>query len=255
VDPGSLEQALLALVLNARDAQPEGGAVEVSTAVVQGGAALGGRRWVAIAVRDHGPELSGEAKARLFEPFFTSREAGGGLGLATVHAFARQSGGEVDVESAPGGGTLVRLHLPEVKEGDRGVPLVAGWAELRGSETVLLLDEDPALRGFARQLLAELGYSVLEAESAEEAAALARDHAGPVHLLVIHVGAPGEAALALAAGLRRRRPEMRVLYAPDDASAAALARARVPHAATLARPYDPQELLARVRSVLGGASA
>jgi PAS domain S-box-containing protein len=255
VDPGRLEQALLALVLNARDAQPEGGAVEISTAVVEAdGGAPGPRRWVAVAVRDHGPGLGSEAKGRLFEPFFAAGDARGGISLATVYAFARQFGGEVDVEAAPGGGTVVRLLLPEVKESDRGVPAPAGWSGLRGRETVLVLDGDVALRSFARELLAELGYSVLEAAAPAEAAALARDHGGPIHLLVLHVPPPGDEALELATALRRRRPEMAVLYASEPSASPALARARIPHAATVARPYEPEELLARVRAVLGGTS-
>jgi PAS domain S-box-containing protein len=257
VDPGRLEGALVALVLHARDATPAGGRVRIATA--PGSAAPDaphGGPWVLLEVSDTGEPLPPEARARLFEPLFSTRGDRGGLGLSTVYGFVKQAGGEMAVESAPGRGTALRMFLPRAEEVEGGAAVALGAAarDLRGRETVLVLDDDARLRAFAGRALGELGYTVLEAASGEEAAALVREHAGPIHLLLVNVALPRRSGVEVADDLRRRRPELAVLYSADAPSHPALERARIPSAAIVARPFHGDALAERVRAALGRAT-
>ena len=260
-DPGQLDQVVLNLVVNARDALPQRGRIIVRTAPVSLGAQQPGNdppaapgAYVHIAVSDTGSGLTPEARAHLFEPFFTTKELGKGtgLGLATVYGIVKQNAGYIYVDSAPGSGTTVRVYLPLSTEPLPGVdvsppaPATAG-----GSETVLLVEDEAAVRQFARRALESSGYCVLSAGNGAEALSLAEQHPGPIHVLLTDVVMPGMGGPELARQLSSRRPSLRVLFCSgytDDATV----RDGVREAGTafLQKPFAPEELIHKVREVL-----
>ncbi|MBL8732148.1 MAG: PAS domain S-box protein [Planctomycetes bacterium] len=200
VDPVQFEQAIVNLAVNARDAMPDGGALTISTRMVTVGsgasAALGGLlpgRYVVVAVQDGGVGMDAGTRARIFEPFFSTKPAGKGtgLGLAMVYGFVRQSGGHVEVHSEPGCGAVFELYLPET-DGEVQLPRPQGHAArtARGTETVLLVEDDLAVRSLTRTLLAEQGYRVLEAHDGEDGLRVARRHTGPIDLLITDLVMP-----------------------------------------------------------------
>jgi two-component system, cell cycle sensor histidine kinase and response regulator CckA len=260
-DPGQLDQVVLNLVVNARDALPQRGRITVRTALVN----LAGQQpgndppapagaYVHLAVSDTGTGLTPEARAHLFEPFFTTKELGKGtgLGLATVYGIVKQNSGFIYVDSGPGSGTTVRIYLPLSTERVAGadaptsVPAAAG-----GSETVLLVEDEGAVRQFARRALESSGYCVLSAGNGAEALALAEQHPGPIHVLLTDVVMPGMGGPELARQLSSRRPSLRVLYCSgytDDATV----RDGVREAGTafLQKPFAPEDLIHKLREVL-----
>ncbi len=244
IDPGQLEQILLNLAVNARDAMPRGGALTITTRR-RGGEAL-------IAVRDDGCGMSDEVKARLFEPFFTTKETGTGLGLSTVNGIVKRFGGRMEVESAPGHGTtfLVALPIAQGVAAPAPAPPRRG-GPTRGTETILLAEDDPALRILARRVLAERGYAVLDAPGSTEALALFAARPEGVDILVTDVVMPGLPGPELARRLRAQAPGLRVLflsgYIDERLDIAALSPSEL---SFLQKPFTPQELAARVRDVL-----
>ena len=262
-DPGQIEQVLLNLVANARDAMPRGGTVTIETRDVAGmddpeaRRPLDGMRqgpWVLMAVRDTGTGMDEATKQRIFEPFFTTKEPGKGtgLGLAMVYGIVKQSGGFIWVDTAPGQGTQFRVYLPPVADelttsGDheRMVPLP------RGTETVLVVEDEQPVRELVQRSLRPLGYTVLTAGNGLDALAFADRYSGPIHLLLSDVVMPQMSGPDVASRLRERRPEMRVLYVsgyPQDA----IARHGVlaPGIELLQKPFVPTDLARRVRMVL-----
>jgi CheY-like chemotaxis protein len=260
-DPGQIEQVIMNLAVNARDAMPNGGRLTIATANADLGATAGAAeaRHVVLSVADTGQGMTEEVKARIFEPFFTTKEAGKGtgLGLATVEGIVRQSGGHIDVTSAPGKGTTFLVYLPQatdVQSPVRARPSKAEPSRRAGTETVLVVDDDADVRALACQALRGGGYEVLEARGGDEAVRLCEAHAAPIHLVVADVVMPGTTGRGLADQLKSRRPELKVLFIsghPDDE----LVKQGVlePGLDFLPKPFTPATLTAKARAVLDSA--
>jgi PAS domain S-box-containing protein len=216
-DPGQIEQVLVNLALNARDAMSERGTLTIRTANADSQhapAEAAAGDFVVLTVRDSGCGMDAATRARIFDPFFTTKEsAGTGLGLASVYGIVAQSGGFIDVTSLPGEGTTMAVYLPRVvrEHPDLTTP-VALPTRPTGGETVLLVDDEDGVRGVARRVLAAQGYTVLEAFDGAEALALAAGHNGSIDLLVTDVVMPRKTGPQVAAELLALRPELRVLF-------------------------------------------
>ena len=244
-DPGQLEQIIINLAVNARDAMPGGGRLTIEAANMVVEARPG--RYVMLAVSDTGIGMDEQTKARVFEPFFTTKETGKGtgLGLATVYGIVKQAGGFITVDSEPGRGTTFKVYLPRVDE--PVAPAIARPAPAeprRGTETVLVAEDAPSVRLVTRQVLERYGYTVLEAPTGDIALRLAAKHHGPIHLLLTDVVMPGLSGRQLAGQLSLLRSEMKVLYVSGYADAVE------PVAAYLQKPFAPEALARRVRDVL-----
>ena len=261
-DPGQLEQVIMNLAVNARDAMPDGGNltfetrdVEVETARSLGHFRIAPGSYVMLAVRDTGCGMDQETVGRIFEPFFTTKEKGKGtgLGLSTVYGIVKQSGGYVWVESAPEEGSTFTIYLPRVEapadeEGDE--PLSGAK---RGGETVLLVEDDAVLRELARRILAGSGYHVLPAGGVVEAERFCRQHAGNLDLLLTDVVMPGMSGRDLARRLAVTRPRMCVLYMSGYTDDVIVHRGVLePGTHFLQKPFTPRALLHKVREVLDG---
>jgi PAS domain S-box-containing protein len=263
-DPGQLEQVLMNLVVNARDAMPRGGRLTLQTAnAVMDDTYirdhLGARpgRYVMLAVCDNGLGMDPETQKHIFEPFFTTKEKGKGtgLGLATVYGIVKQSEGYIWVESAPGAGTTVKVYLPrvEAEPAAEEVRRPAVPEELpRGTETVLLVEDEDMVRRMTREVLEGAGYRVLEASSGFEALRVSAGHDGNLDLLLTDVVMPGMSGRELSERLAPVRPTMKVLYMSghtDDA----IFHHGVTQAGTgfLQKPFTPDALERRVRELLG----
>ena len=244
-DPGQLEQIIINLAVNARDAMPRGGRLTIEAANMVVEARPG--RYVMLAVSDTGIGMDEQTKARVFEPFFTTKETGKGtgLGLATVYGIVKQAGGFITVDSEPGRGTTFKVYLPRVDE--PVAPAIARPAPAeprRGTETVLVAEDAPSVRLVTRQVLERYGYTVLEAPTGDIALRLAAKHHGPIHLLLTDVVMPGLSGRQLAGQLSLLRSEMKVLYVSGYADTVE------PGAAYLQKPFAPEALARRVRDVL-----
>ena len=256
-DPSQLEQVLINLVVNARDAMPTGGSMLVETHEVALQAppphlaGLTPGAWVVISVTDTGTGLSDEAKRHLFEPFFTTKALGKGtgLGLATCYGIVQQAGGQIGVRSQPGQGCTFEVWLPRV--GERAGPKVASDPKLRtgGHELVLLVEDDPQVRALALRVLRDAGYIVLEAADGLDGLEVARRHGGPLDVLLTDVLMPRMGGPELAGKLRALQPDLRVLYTSGYAEGA------IPDGEAtgfLRKPFSAPELLARLRAALDG---
>jgi two-component system cell cycle sensor histidine kinase/response regulator CckA len=248
-DPGQLEQVILNLAVNARDAMPDGGRLVVETAA----ATVGDADALRLSVSDNGSGITAEVRPHLFEPFFTTKEAGKGtgLGLATVHAIVTAAGGRVDVESTPGRGSTFHVRLPRASE-RIPPPLVAahGGTAHRVTETVLVVEDDSSVRELLSDVLSEAGYKVVAAGSSAQALRVAAAHEGPLHLLLCDVVLPDGSGSALLGSLLERHPDLRALflsgYTDDE-----IARAGLPPGTPLVRkPIAGDELLGRLRQVV-----
>jgi two-component system cell cycle sensor histidine kinase/response regulator CckA len=272
VDLGQLEQVILNLIVNARDAMPDGGTVELATAGVEiaagvtqddgtsndgtPGTVLPPGPYVQLAIADSGTGIAPEVRERLFEPFFTTKERGKGtgLGLATVHGIVHQSGGAIRVDSEPGQGARFTILLPQAAAAPESLhppPVRSARRSRRGSEVVLLVEDEDNIREPAIEILEARGYNVLAARDATQALALAEGHPRPIHILVTDVVMPGQSGNQLARQLSALRPEMRVLYIsgyPEDA----IAHHGVlnPEQHFLQKPFPPGRFLEKVREVL-----
>jgi two-component system, cell cycle sensor histidine kinase and response regulator CckA len=258
-DPGQMEQVLLNLAVNARDAMPQGGTLRIETANAQNGDSATrlpttrGSESVVLTVSDTGMGMSRETLAHIFEPFFTTKkpEQGTGLGLATVYGIVKQSGGHVTVESELGRGTTFKVYLPRHDKADGLEGDAGARSNLQGKETILLVEDDDAVRTLAHSSLEKHGYRVLVAADGEEALRLAQRKEEPIDLLATDVIMPHLGGHELAQRLAAHRPGMKVLYLSgymDDAVVRqGLVQNRVPF---LQKPYAPQELVSKVREVL-----
>jgi len=261
-DPGQLEQVVMNLAVNARDAMPNGGKLTLETANVDLDEAYAADHYparagpfVLLAVSDTGIGMSEETQAHMFEPFFTTKEKGKGtgLGLATVYGIIKQSGGFIWVYSEVGHGTTFKLYLPRVEElAERAAaPAHARTRPARGTETILVVEDEAPVRNVARQVLERHGYTVLEAPSAEAALDIATRYSGTIHLLLTDVVMPGLNGRELASRLADLRPDARVIFMSgytDDA----VTRHGVlePGSAYVQKPFTPDAIARKVREVL-----
>lgn len=259
-DPTHVEQIVLNLAVNARDAMPGGGRLTVETGevVLEAGEPahpdLPPGRYAQLAVTDTGCGMSDEVKAHLFEPFFTTKEPGRGtgLGLAMVYGAVKQSGGHVGVSSEVGVGTTMRVLLPAADS----APPASGERRLapRGTETVVLAEDDAPVRTLARATLEAQGYVVLAAADGADAVRAVEAHSGSVHLLVTDVVMRGRGGREVAEAVRARHPEVRVLFVSGFAGgAAAQSGALGAGEAFLQKPFTPLTLARKVREVLDAA--
>ncbi|HVF59181.1 MAG TPA: ATP-binding protein [Thermoanaerobaculia bacterium] len=255
IDPGRMEHVLVNLAVNARHAMPKGGCLTVRTTAIDvrpGAPAPHAEvpvgRWVLVTVADTGVGMDAETRARIFEPFFSTRKEGGGtgLGLATAYGFVTQSGGRIFVDSAPGQGARFSIYLP-VAELEAAAGDVPETAAPGGNETVLVVEDEAAVRGVTVRLLRGLGYRVLEAASGREALALAERHDGPLDLLVTDVNMPGMGGPELASRLLAVRPETPVLFVSGRQDELSLGD---PDATFLQKPFSTKDLGRAVRSAL-----
>jgi len=223
VDLVQMQQILMNLVINARDSMPNGGVITITTRNTGLDKEYAGQHpeaepenYVMLSVRDMGTGMDPDVKARVFDPFFTTKQMGkgSGMGLATVHGIVGQSGGHIMVESSPGKGSDFRIYLPRTaKEEERPVEApVADALTDRGSETVLLAEDEEMVRTLVRTLLEWYGYTVLEAESGAAAIALAKTHQGPINLLLTDLQMAGMTGRALGENFIHLRPECRLLF-------------------------------------------
>jgi PAS domain S-box-containing protein len=256
-DPGQLEQVLLNLAVNARDAMPRGGRLTLATTNLWVGPddpEVPPGPYVLLKVTDTGVGMDAATRARAFEPFFTTKEIGKGtgLGLATVHGIVQQSGGHIEVDSEPGQGTTFKVYLPRVDEPARAGPSHDGvGVPPRGSETVLLVEDDDGVRALSRHVLQASGYRVLEASAGSEALHRFRRSASSIDLLVTDVVMPGLGGTQLAERLRALQPGLKVLYlsgyADDAVVRHGILQAQVNF---LQKPFTPAALARKVREVL-----
>jgi two-component system, cell cycle sensor histidine kinase and response regulator CckA len=259
-DPGQVEQVLMNLAVNARDAMPTGGTLTLETGNAELGAAElraypGQRpgRYSVLTVRDTGVGMDEATLARAFEPFFTTKgEKGTGLGLATAYGIVHRSGGHIEVASEPGRGTTFRIYLPQVEGRAAAARSAAPPGELpHGRETVLLAEDEEAVRALARHVLRECGYTVLEAADGEEALRVAGAHPGPIHLLATDVVMPRLGGRELAERLLPQRPGTRLLYLSGYAHDPLLYQGGGAGAvAFLQKPFMPRDLAYKVRELL-----
>ncbi len=267
-DPGQVEQVMMNLVVNARDAMPAGGKLTIETSNVEldagyaaGHASVEPGSYIRLAVSDTGCGMDDKTKARIFEPFFTTKGLGKGtgLGLSTVYGIVKQSGGNIWVYSEPGHGTTFRIYLPRVARATATVAAVppAGAAVARtGSETVLVVEDDEAIRNITSRILGVAGYAVLTAGAADEALRMGESHQGAIHLLLTDVVMPQMGGRVLAERMSALRPGIRVLYMSgytDDAIAHHGTLAPGSH--FIAKPFGATDLTRKVRQVLDGGSA
>ena len=261
-DRTQLEQVLVNLVLNARDAMPTGGTVTISTANATLATPLRVRQhevppghYVVLAVRDTGVGMDAATLRRIFEPFFTTKGSGRGtgLGLAMLQSFLMQSGGHVTVESEPGRGTAFHLYLPTVELPVAAGPRAVTEAAPEGTETILVVEDDDAVRVYAESVLRAAGYDVLTAANGAEALDLASHTPHPVHLLMSDVVMPVLGGHALAEQFRRLHPQARVLftsgYTPEAVSRRGIV---IPAEQFIQKPYAPAALCRKVRGMLDG---
>jgi PAS domain S-box-containing protein len=260
VDPGQFSQILMNLAINARDAMPNGGELimESSSVAVTDPAAefipeARPGSYVALTVGDVGTGMTPEVRTRVFEPFFTTKGAGRGtgLGLATVYGIVQQSDGFIVVESEPGHGTTFKLHFP-VADGPASTTHSGDHPVVRGTETILLVEDEDAVRTLICTVLEQAGYTVLEADRGDAALRLVEDHPGPIHLLITDVVMPEMGGRELVERLARLRPEVQVLYVSghtdDSIVRHGILQAEV---AFLQKPFSTAALTHKVRQVLG----
>ena len=262
VDPGQLEQVILNLAVNARDAMPKGGKLAIETMNVEldesyarDYADVRPGSYVVLAVSDNGCGMDAETKAHAFEPFFTTKEVGKGtgLGLATVYGIIEQSGGHISVTSEPGEGATFKVYLPMVTDAplEEGATRQRSLGGPRGAETILLVEDEQVVRELASRILLESGYTILEAASPGEAQRIFKQYAAPIHLLLSDVVMPQMRGPELAESLRALRPELCILYMSGYTDQA-IAQHELLDAETafLQKPFTPTGLLKKVRKLL-----
>ncbi len=260
-DPGQMEQVLMNLAINARDAMPRGGKLIMETANIDIGveeardAELGPGRYVMLRVIDTGEGMNPETVSHIFEPFFTTkaRGKGTGLGLATVYGIVKQSGGSIEVQSEPGGGAEFRILLPAAKESPQPALNTPQGKVAGGTETILVVEDEPDLRELTKIFLEGYGYKVVTASSAEQATQMAETLAGPIDLLLTDVVLPRMSGRQLAEKIVARRPETKIVYMTgytDDM----IVQHKVlePGVNLLQKPFTKLELATKVRTTLDG---
>jgi PAS domain S-box-containing protein len=259
-DPGQIEQILVNLLVNARDAMPQGGSIRLQTYNVELDEPFAREReevrpgsYVMLAVTDTGCGMDEATRLRIFEPFFTTKEVGHGtgLGLAMVYGIVKQSGGHIDVYSEPGRGTSFKVYLPRAGASSEGQAVLNFAQPCRGTETILVVEDDEAIRNMVRIALQSHGYTVLEAANGAVGLRIGQEWGGPIHLLVTDMIMPGISGRQLAAALVAARPDLKVLffsgYTEDIMLRNGLLR---PGIAFLQKPFTPTVLARKVRDTL-----
>lgn len=262
VDPAQIEQVFLNLVINARDAMPDGGVVTIETdnvvvdepyarthLEVQPGS------YVLLSVSDTGSGMSPEVQSRLFEPFFTTKERGRGtgLGLATVYGIVKQSGGHLWVYSEVGMGTTFKIYWPvaPTTEVPATAPARQAPAELQGSETVLVVEDEASLRALTKRMLQRYGYTVLLAANGEEAQRVCTEYQGPIHVVLMDVVMPGKSGRAVGDWIEQCRPETKIIYLSGYTDNAIAHHGVLdPDTTFLPKPFTSDVLLSTIRGVL-----
>jgi CheY-like chemotaxis protein len=262
LDPGQIEQVVMNLAVNARDAMPQGGALTLETANVDLDESytreypeLQPGQYVRLAVSDTGCGMDEIIKARLFEPFFTTKEVGKGtgLGLATVYGIVKQAGGHVSVYSEPGQGTTFKIYFPCAHEAPVARPEVSprSVATTSGTETVLVVEDEDGVRALTRRVLQNDGYKVLEARHGVEALEVCGEQEGPVHLVVTDVVMPKMNGPQLAELMRGMWPNLRVLFLSGYTDRALLHSGLLDgNHNFLQKPFTPHDLASKVREML-----
>jgi CheY-like chemotaxis protein len=264
VDPGQIERVVLNLAANARDAMPRGGTLSIETRTATHGASFTSGHpevppgdYVELVVRDTGTGIEPDVLPRIFEPFFTTKSPGRGtgLGLAMAYGIVKQSSGFIYCTSEPGKGTTFTLLFPRQADADRGTsgaPAGAGSGSARGSGTVLVVEDEEAIRRLALTVLSARGYEVLTAADGFEALEIAAARSGAIDLLVTDVVMPRMNGPELAARMASLRPGIRVLFISGYAESALTHEGRLePGVDLLQKPFDPATLAERVRRALG----
>jgi two-component system cell cycle sensor histidine kinase/response regulator CckA len=261
-DPSQLEQIIVNLAVNARDAMPSGGHLVIETGTAEIGPEAGRRmfppppgEYAVMTVSDTGTGMDPETMAHIFEPFFTTKppDKGTGLGLSTVYGIVKQLGGDVRIQSQPGHGTRVRIYLPRIAAAEPDTPGAIAEQSLPASAhgTILLVEDDPALRVLAERVLAAVGYTVLAAPNGPEALAICRRHAGAIDLIATDVVMPGMSGRALVEQVSAQRPGVKVLYmsgyTDDDVVRRGIGRSP---STFLQKPFTPDVLSQYVREAM-----
>jgi PAS domain S-box-containing protein len=260
-DPGQMEQVIMNLAVNARDAMQKGGKLTIETANVELDSAYARKHvavkpgpYVMLSVSDTGVGMTPEVRDRVFEPFFTTKEKdkGTGLGLSTVYGIVKQSGGNIWVYSELGKGTAFKIYLPRVDEPLEEAGEVVVQKELNGrGETILVVEDEEKVRQLTVQILTKNGYTVLEASHGDEASHICEQHKGPIHLMVTDVVMPGMSGRELAKSLEPHHPEMKVLYMSGYTDNAIVHHGLLEKGLIfLQKPFPLEGLLRKVREVL-----
>jgi two-component system cell cycle sensor histidine kinase/response regulator CckA len=262
-DPGQMEQVLMNLVVNARDAMPGGGTLTIETAnvtlderYISRHLAVKPGPYTMLAVSDNGTGMDQDTLAHLFEPFFTTKSSGQGtgLGLSTVFGIVKQSRGSVDVYSVPAHGTSVKVYLPRIDQPLTVESVALEKAETRGSETILVVEDDEMVRNLVSETLKREGYRVLDAAEPMEARRISDAHKSVIHLLITDVVMPRVSGRDLALELNRQRREMKVLYMSGYTDSAIVNSGILQkEVAFLQKPFTPGALAEKVRQVLEGS--
>jgi len=248
--------------VNSRDAMSQGGKLlvevrdmDIGEPIPHGHVTMPAGRYVMLAVSDTGTGMDAATQSRIFEPFFTTKEQGKGtgLGLATVYGIVKQSNGYIWVYSEPGRGTTFKIYLPRTEAGAKAAAEMPKPGLSRGSETILLAEDEESLRRLTRQVLENSGYRVVTASSGEEAERLAESHAGTIHLLLSDVVMPGMSGRELVERLAPRLPGMKVLYMSGYTDDSVLQHGIAAEQVNFVqKPFTPSLLTRRVREVLDG---
>ena len=262
VDLAQMEQVIINLAVNARDAMPDGGRLTIETTrEVLSETDYGfysespPGEYVVLVVRDTGLGMSEEVKAHIFEPFFTTKEVGKGtgLGLATVYGIVKQSGGNIQVHSEEGQGTTFKIYLPRAAEEPTPLLSTDKVDTPSGRETILLVEDDARVRELVWQILRQQGYSLLEARDGREAQLVAERYAGPIHLLLTDLVMPGLGGKALAGQLIQSRPGLKIIFMSGYTDETIISQdILAPGVAFLQKPFSPTDLMHRVRAMLDG---
>lgn len=255
-DPGQIEQVIMNLVVNSRDAMPLGGVLVIETKNVDveapGDKDLPGGSYVVLSVTDSGTGMDAEMQKRVFEPFFTTKEVGKGtgLGLSTAFGIVKQSGGHLTLYSEPGLGSTFRVYLPRVQTAPAlAVSMPSGI--FRGTETILVVEDEPAVRGSAKRILEAAGYHVLTAVDGQDGLRVAKDHSGMIDLAVTDVVMPRMSGAAFARQMAMQDPQTRILFMSGYAGDVIMHHGRLdPGTQFIGKPFNATELTRKVRSVL-----
>lgn len=257
IDQSQLETAILNLALNSRDAMPEGGELSLHCSIREGVAAevaASTQGYVVLEVTDSGTGMSAEVQRRVFEPFFTTKEEGkgSGLGLPTVYEIIRKGGGWIELESRAGEGTTFRIHLPRIVSPTATEAVSQDDATARGTETVLLVEDDESVRAMVERVLTDAGYTVLTASNGRMAIEIAAAHEGKLDLLLTDIVMPELGGIPLAERMAAERTGMKPLFLTGYPADVALGGSALSSIPILAKPVRPKELLRSVRETLDG---